>query len=206
MLVPGVLKTRHLSPENRAVIPIIPDPDAQSVVYELPVSEKSVAGLRFDPFDIRKTEKIGFFSILRVDLIEVLENEERIRWGLHGSTMIAEHCRPNNAIFGELEARNGWLAVTDFPNIEIELDDPVTIPESSRFKVRIDMGFSESPEYTLAHQRYLTKIRYVEQLERDLKSNVQQLDALRGKINRIKSILPIRIGLKIARLLRGRKS
>ncbi|NKB76496.1 MAG: methyltransferase domain-containing protein [Gammaproteobacteria bacterium] len=190
------------TPENRTVLPVIPDPDPQSIIFDLPATAKTVQGLRFDPFDIRKTEKIGFFSILRIDLIEVCEGEERIRWGLHGSMMIAEHCRPNNAIFEELGEKNGWLAVTDFPNIEIELDDAITISQSSRFKVRIDMGFCESPEYLLAHQRYLTKIRYVEQLERDLKSNIEQLSALRARIARIRALWPVKAGLKMVSVLR----
>ncbi len=206
-------------PEDRTVVPVTPDPRTQSVIFELPSQIKQIKGLKFDPFDIRKTEKIGFFSISRIDLIEVGEADERIRWGLHGSTMIAEHCLPSNAIFEELGEKNGWIAVTDFPNIEIELDDKVTISENSRFKVRIDMGFCESSEYLLARQRYLlarqryllarqrylTKIRHVDQLERDLKSNIRQLTELRARIARIRSFLPIRIGLKIISALRRLK-
>ena len=195
-------ETGGFTEANRVTLPVIPDPATQSLVFELPDSVKSIRGLRFDPFDIRRTEQIGFFSITRVDVMEASDDSERIRWGMHGATMIADHCLPSNAKFESLDDQGGWMAVTDFPNIEIELDETITIPADRRLKVRIDMRFCESPEYLLAHQRYLTKTRHIEQMQQELQDNSQQLNALRAKINRIKSFFPVRIALKLAALVR----
>ena len=189
---------------NRVTLPVIPDPATQSLVFELPDSVKSIRGLRFDPFDIRRTERIGFFSITRVDIMEASDDSERIRWGMHGATMIADHCLPSNAKFESLDDQGGWMAVTDFPNIEIELDETITIAADRRLKVRVDMGFCESSEYLLAHQRYLAKTRNIDQMKQELQDNSQQLNALRAKINRIKSFFPVRIALKLAALMRKR--
>jgi len=189
---------------NRVTLPVIPDPAAQSLIFELPDHVSSIRGIRFDPFDIRHTERIGFFGIMRIDVIEASDASERIRWGMHGATMIADHCLPTNAKFEALGDQGGWMAVTDFPNIEIELDETVSIPADRRFKIRIDMGFCESPEYLLAHQRYLAKTRNIEQMRQELADNSQQLNALRAKINRIKSFFPVRVALKMATLFRPR--
>jgi hypothetical protein len=82
-----------------------------------------------------------------------------------------------------------------------DLEQPVAPREGQWMEVRVKMRVAESLEYILAHQRYLTRIRHMEQTETDLKKTLHHLESARKEIADIKAGKPFRLGMKIFSML-----
>ncbi len=179
----------------------IPDPESQEIVFRLPSLTQPLKVLRLDPFDIRKTEQIGFYSISDIRLVSTGNGIESTLWQLKGEQTIAENSIAECAWYEPLADRGYWLSSTEFPKMHFDLEQPVAPREGQSVEVRVKLRVAESLEYILAHQRYLTRIRQMEQTETDLNKTLHHLESARKEIADIKAGKPFRLGMKIFSML-----
>lgn len=192
----------EFSEDNSVEIAFIPDPEIQEIEFELPKSVTSIDKIRFDPFDIRKTDKVGFFSISKIIVFDSGKNDGAPVWQLSGEQEIASHCQAEGALHEGFSGSSYWMSVTEFPKLKFEFDKKLTSDAIENFSVRIEIRIAESREYILAHQRYLTEIRQSDRLNKDLKNTLHHLDSARREIVDIKAGRPFKLGMKIFSMLK----
>ena len=66
-------------------------PELQQLEFELPRDAGAVSRLRLDPFDIRKTDAIGFFSLNAIELVKISGDGENAVWCVEGEEQVAKN-------------------------------------------------------------------------------------------------------------------
>ncbi len=178
-----------------------PDPEPQSLEFELPETVDAIDAIRLDPFDIRKTDKIGFFKVSNVELVQRQETQDKLLWQISGEKKIAELSNATSAVFEPLAESGYWLSSTEFPKLEFQLEQRFEKSKGSIFLVRVQLSVVENLEYILAHRRYLIETRQAQQTAKDLKTTLHHLDSARKEIADIKAGRPFRLGMKIFSML-----
>jgi SAM-dependent methyltransferase len=181
----------------------LPDPEKQELVFSLPETTTSIKKIRFDPFDIRKTDQIGFYSVSSIMLVAKggPEGLERVLWCLEGEQTVAENSKTESAWVETLEKKVHWLSVTDFPKVTFELGQAASADLNERLEIRVRVRAAESAEYILAQHRYISKLSQMEKTETDLKKTLHHLESARKEIADIKSGKPFRLGMKVFSML-----
>jgi hypothetical protein len=162
--------------------------------------------IRIDPFDIRKTDQVGFYSVSDIRLVATEKENEKVLWQLTGEQAIADNCSAGSAWFEPLQGRGFWLSSTEFPKMQFQLGNPVEPAQGQSLEVRVKIRVAESLEYILAHHRYISRLRQMEQTESDLKNSLHHLESARTEIADIKAGKPFRLGMKIFSMLGFLKS
>jgi hypothetical protein len=184
--------------EARSVeVAYTPDPEYQMLEFKLPETIDPLGCLRLDLFDIRKPDTVGFFSISDISLIEKSPDREIALWQCSGDQNIADHCEATSALYEPLSQAGYWMASTGFPKLVFRFGHTINASRAAKILVRVEARVAESAEYILAHQRYLARIRQLEQQEQDLKNVIHHLDSARKEISDIKAGKPFRLGMKI---------
>jgi SAM-dependent methyltransferase len=182
-----------------------PDPESQQIVFRTEALKGPVKSVRLDPFDIRKTDQIGFYSISEIQIVScgspVNGAGENVLWQLEGEQAVAENCVAQSAWFEPLADHGFWLSSTEFPKMHFELDQAVEAASGEHLEIRVRMGIAESPEYILAHHRYISRLRQMQQTEEDLKKSLHHLKSAKTEIADIKAGKPFRLGMKIFSML-----
>jgi SAM-dependent methyltransferase len=184
---------------------LVPDPELQQIVFRCDALSGPVKSIRIDPFDIRKTDQIGFYRISEIQIVScsspVNSADEKVLWRLDGEQNIAENCVAQSAWFEPLADCGFWISSTEFPKMHFELDQAVEAAPGEQLEIRICMGIAESSEYILAHHRYISRLRQMQQTEEDLKKSLHHLKSARKEITDIKAGKPFRLGMKIFSIL-----
>ncbi len=181
---------------QKVEISLTPDPQSQTVKFDLNDSVRSIKQIRFDPFDIRKTEGVGFYSVSKISVLsrDLQGGNEKTIWHMQGEQTIADHCDATSVWFEPLSDRGYWLSSTDFPKMQFKLDEEVVAGENQALRVLFEIRIAESKEYILAQQKYLSRVRQFEQTEKDLKATLTEIEHIKaGKL--------FRLGMKIFSLL-----
>ena len=182
-------------------IAYVPGPEYQTLEFNFPKGVENIKSIRLDPFDLRKTDKVGFFNVSDISLIGDSGEAQKCLWQLSGEQEIAAQSNGQSTWFEPLSETGAWLSSTDFPKLVFHLAQPLDLSEKLEYGITITLRVSESMEYILAHQRYLTKIRQTEQLENDFKNNLRHLSSARQELADIKAGRPFRLGMKIFSIL-----
>ena len=94
-----------------------------------------------------------------------------------------------------------WLSSTDFPKLEFQLAEPLRLDAEKNYCFQVNIKAANSKEYVLSRQRYLSKIREMNRIEKDFKNNLRHLKSARKEIADIKAGKPFRFGMKVFSLL-----
>ena len=175
-----------------------PGPEYQELVFPVPEGVTALSGIRLDPFDIRKTDQVGFFSVSDIGIVD---DRGEYKWRVSGEQQIAEAAGSESCWFEPLKSAGFWLSATDFPKLEFDLSDHRMMIAGAGHSIRLTIRATETPEFILAQQRYLVRARQQEQLEEDLKRTLHHLESARTEIADIKAGKPFRLGMKVFSML-----
>ena len=191
---------------------LVPDSEPQWIIFRSDALSGPIKSIRLDPFDIRKTDRIGFYTISEIQIVSCSSPEnsadEKVLWQLKGEQIVADNCETESTWFEPLADAGFWVSSTDFPKINFELDQVIEAKPGEQLVIRVRMGIAESAEYIIARHRYFSRIRQMErqmeqmeqkmeQTEEALKKSLHHLKFARKEIADIKAGKPFRLGVKI---------
>jgi hypothetical protein len=143
--------------QRRTTIEVTPSPESQLVRFAIE-PEQGLAGLRLDPFDIRKTSDVGFFQVGRIALSEHTGGVEKILWQIDDPAQIAECCVASSAEYVSANDAGSWMATTDFPKLEAAFSQTINTDSGADYTVEVELTILRTMEYALAYNRYLVSI------------------------------------------------
>ncbi len=144
--------------EQQSSVETIVSPELSEIEFPLDLKEP-VSGFRFDPFDLRRTEDIGFYRVASLQLIETNENEENLLWSIEGEDQVVEKCIGNSTIAESMNGELCWMATTDFPKMVFELDAPIKVNPAAKYKILVSFAVTRTREYAMAYRHYLVESR-----------------------------------------------
>ena len=183
--------------ERQVELNYVPDPAYQQLEFPISGGQDGLTAIRIDPFDIRKPDTVGYFSISRIRLL----SDSQAIWEITGEDDIARACESESCRFDHLDENGFWLAETAFPKLVFPLPDAVRDVARGELLLQLDLRVAESREYILAHQKYLSRMRDIDQLDTDLKNTLRHLESARAELADIKEGKPFRFGMKVFSLL-----
>jgi len=158
---------------------VIPSPEKQTVRFNFS-PKQDIAGLRLNPFDIRKTSDIGFFQIHRIALIEQKAGVEKVLWSIDNAQDIARHCKATSAEHSADDGSLSWMATTDFPKLDFFLPDTLEISQGATYGAEVEVTILRTMEYALAYNRYLVSVGQTARIEDRARRN---LTAMQDKLS-----------------------
>ena len=145
-------------PSRSTSLAIDPTPIPVALRFDV-AATGSLAAIRLDPFDIRKPDEVGFFRIsaLRL-LLKKSTDSHQVVWSVEGDESVARLGQATAAAFtNDGEAPATWIALTDFPSVEVTLPTPIPLDSDQRYIVEVEMAATRTAEYVLAYNHCIVQ-------------------------------------------------
>jgi len=163
--------------QRRTTIELNSSPESQVVRFAIK-PEQALAGLRLDPFDIRKTSDVGFFQVSRIALSERKGDVEQALWQIDSPEQIAEYCNANSAEYVSDDNAGSWMATTDFPKLEADFPQIIKTDPEADYVIEVELCIVRTMEYALAYNRYLVSIGQTAKIEDRAKRNFTAMQTI----------------------------
>lgn len=164
---------------QRSSLEVSVSPEIKEVSFDLGANGP-LAGLRFDPFDLRRAADVGFYRVASLSLVEISDQGERVLWALDSEQDIAKACHPESTAPQELDGSIRWLALTDFPKMQFELATPIETNAEMNYQLRISFAIVRTKEYAMAYKHYLVESRSHEKTIERMNLNFTSIKSVLG--------------------------
>ncbi len=165
--------------QQKSTIETMVSPEFSEVRFDLEPSGP-ITGFRFDPFDLRRAEDVGFYRVDSLRLIEIDESEEKVVWSLEGEDTVSEKCIGHSAVAESLNGEQRWMATTDFPKMTFELEHPVAVKPAARYRLLVSLAVIRTQEYAMAYRHYLVESRKHQKTIDRMNLNFTSMKAVSG--------------------------
>ncbi|MEM7194114.1 MAG: class I SAM-dependent methyltransferase [Pseudomonadota bacterium] len=186
--------------------------------FEITVGQDNQAAeLRFRPFDLRKPQSLGFFTVSSVVIRETMTAEPVLK--METPDQIRRSSTVSNLEIMTEQDEVLYAATSAFPEVRFQIPDNVISELPPRFYVQIEMGVPPSRDYQRAKHHFLAKTREYDKQLGDLEDEIREsreiretfkilradAQALREEVRVIKASKPYNLGQKIVSLTESGK-
>ena len=154
-------------------------PEIKELAFDIDTN-RPLKGLRFDPFDLRRAADVGFYRVASLSLVEMKQQDERVLWALENEQDVAKACDQASTVPQQVDGTLSWLALTDFPKMQFELETPIETHAELNYQLRIRFAIVRTKEYAMAYKHYLVESRSHEKTIERMNLNFTSIKSVLG--------------------------